>query len=281
MEKSINVMTFNLLSRNTGGTAFAPPAVRFPYAIKTIFKYNPDILGVQEAENWTRYTQFDWHHRMIDVLTTLGNYDYCAIIDDKDCKLTQMTIGAGLMIFFKKNRFTLIDRGCTRYEEDPHRYFHWVKLHDNTYNKDIVVTNTHFSINPWKDEEQTVRDIEKGKERRRMEGVHLYDFWKENVDENTALFATGDYNHVYIEPAYTELNQGVFHAAQDITENPDPNGPERTVDYVYVNPAVTNVRQFTTIMDTFENDSPIVNGTDIEYRPTDHRPQMCYAYYKD
>ena len=98
MEHQISCMSFNLLSRNTGGTTFAEASVRFPYAVKTIFKYNPDILGVQEAEGWVKTAQLDWYIEMSKVLTTLGNYEYCAIIDDKDCKLERQTIGAGLMI---------------------------------------------------------------------------------------------------------------------------------------------------------------------------------------
>ncbi|MBQ6947974.1 MAG: hypothetical protein IJN42_07990 [Clostridia bacterium] len=278
MEHNISCMSFNLLSRNTGGTTFAEAPVRFPYAVKTIFKYNPDILGVQEAEAWVKTAQLDWYLEMTKVLTTLGNYDYCAIIDDKDCKLERQTIGAGLIIFFKKNRFTLLDRGCVRYEEGPDRYFQWVKLHDNDYDKDLFVTNTHFSINPW-NADRTARDVEKGKELRRIEGVHLCDFWKENVSEGTALFATGDYNHVAAEPAYAELHNGPFVFSREIAAEPDPH-TRNTVDYIYVNPAATDILHYLTILDTFEKDSPIVNGDPILYRSSDHWPTICYANYK-
>ncbi len=278
MEHNISCMSFNLLSRNTGGTTFAEAPVRFPYAVKTIFKYNPDILGVQEAEGWVKTAQLDWYIEMAKVLTTLGNYEYAAIIDDKACKLERQTIGAGLMIFYKKNRFTLMDRGCVRYEEGPDRYFQWVKLHDNDYDKDVVVTNTHFSINPW-NADRTARDVEKGKQLRHIEGVHLCDFWKENVGEGTALFATGDYNHVHTEPAYEALHDGPFVFSRTVAKQPDPN-ERNTVDYIYVNPAATDILHYHTITDTFEKDSPIVGGDPILYLSSDHWPTICYANYK-
>lgn len=278
MTYDISTMSFNLLSRNTGGTTFAEAPVRFPYAVKTIFKYNPDILGVQEAEAWVKTSRLDWHIEMAKVLTTLGNYDYCAIIDDQSCKLDRQTIGAGLMIFYKRNRFTLLDRGCKRFEEGPDRYFQWVKLHDNKFDRDVVVTNTHFSINPW-NADRTARDVEQGKELRRIEGGHLCDFWKEYVSPTDALFATGDYNHICTEPAYEALHNGPFTFSREIAKQPDPH-TRNTVDYIYVNPTATDIEHYLTILDTFENDSPIENGDPILYRSSDHWPTICYANYK-
>lgn len=111
-------------------------ANRAAFNVKTLKRYNPDVIGFQEfeSEHWTTYQQ------------ELTGYDH----------ILPTAHGEGTAIFWKAERFDLLDRGfiglpasdlphLTDLEDDALLSTTWVKLRCQQSGIEFVYLNTHLN----------------------------------------------------------------------------------------------------------------------------------------
>ena len=256
---SVSCMSFNVLSWDTNQAGYAEPSERAPAVVDYILNRNCDLVGLQEVSESDGY---NWVKALNDGLSSV--YYSRILTQEEDSAYTRMGIAAGLMILYRKDRFEFLDSGCFEYFEDSNRYYQWVKLKDLKSNRELFVTNTHFSIDPnWNPEYGDVMRLDEAKE--------LADFWETEV-QATPLFATGDYNcGEYEEPHLQELQAGVFQPSSMVAV--DAAGSS-TIDFVYVNTLSMDCTKYEKDENSFETES----GELLEM--SDHCPVIAYAEYK-
>ena len=278
----ISCMSFNVLS--CGYDGFELPADRFPNVIRTIREQEPDLIGVQEACNLSCRNPeqkgcrgFDWCAPMIKAMDESG-YDYSILRDQEGFRLERQNIACGLIIFYKKDRFELKESGCYGYPHDKNRYYQWVKLLDKKYERNVLFTNTHLSINPRV--MGTPNGIA-GEAYRAAEAAMLLNFWYQNCDENTVLFATGDYNSVPHSNTQQLLQSGPFKPSYAVALKCMDRGTTHLgkaphiIDYCYVNPKAQTVAEYYPVTTRYEGNPAFAhNGY-----PSDHRALMTYCDY--
>lgn len=275
-DKKVSIMSFNIMNGWGNNSDYAPPAFREKWVARIVNEQNPDLIGFQETSDCC----IVWENELNKDLCENGAYDYRALSQEEDFKLKKMTTGAGLIIMWKKDRFELKDSGCFEYTPFSRqvRYYQWVKLYDKVYDKNIVMTNTHLSIDSDskpKGEEFTAAD---GHAVRNIQAGELFGFWKENVTGDAALFATGDYNSLLTEMDHTTFQQdGLFMPSCNIAEVYDEKS---LIDFCYTSPATVGVDEVKTLAYLFRDDIKIQDLPDTFYRASDHNPVMTWAYYK-
>jgi len=263
--REISCMTFNILSYNTGGTTYPEPEDRYKVIIPYILEQNCDIVGIQEADE----TQaFDWPTKIAE--DTQSVYTARRVDEELEYGAKKMNIAAGLMILYRTARFEILNSGCSYFWEDDGRWFQWVLLKDKLADKEIYVTNTHWSINPMA-EDGVNRDVERGNFLRSSEAEELVTFWEETVGDKP-LFATGDYNCVIDSEPHTEyLRRGIY---ADTCSNAMDTDLESSVDFIYYNTEAMDIDKYQLMPRdyTFEDGSTVTMS--------DHRSAITYATYK-
>ena len=278
----ISCMGYNVLSYDTHFVGFEPAAVRFGYVLKTIDDNDPDLVGVQEAceegSSKSGSADFEWCGELIKAMAERG-YGHSALREQADFTLPKQTIACGLIIFFKKDRFEMTDSGCKGYLHDPSRWFQWVKLTDKKFDRPILFTNTHFSINPMLvDKHSGVA----GDAYRTVEATKLINFWNKECPPDTALFATGDYNSVPTSPAQTLLRSKQFKPSVVVAKEYDEFGTTlggrmgHSIDFCYVNPEAQEVDAYRVLRDRYPSDA----DSRVAGYASDHRAIMTYTSYK-
>ncbi len=285
----LSCMSFNVLSWDTGNCGFESPVIRFEYALRVIDEQAPDLLGLQEAcEDYRDELEgVNWYARFKEELGARG-YGCVGIKEQKSFAAPEVRIAYGLMIFYKKDRFTVTQSDCFMYPYDSSRYYLWSVLHDNQFDKDLLFTDTHFSIN------QKIADEhipEATRAVRAVEGMQLARFWWEKTDKGRlALLATGDYNSTPNTDAQKILRSGIFKPSFMVAAERDEVGScfdwwcyggkdvvdESTLDYCFVNINVQQVDEYRVIQRVYPTDSTLKYAG----HPTDHRPIMTYFSYK-
>lgn len=137
---AMNVMTFNIRYNNLGDSLNSWE-YRKDVATSLIKFYDIDLLGTQEV----------LHGQMEDFRALLPEY-VSSGVGREDGKQK----GEYSAVFYKKNRFTLLNRGNFWLSEDPtavgkkgwdaacERIVSWVHLKDKKTGKDFFFFNTHF-----------------------------------------------------------------------------------------------------------------------------------------
>ena len=284
----ISCMSFNILGCDTHNDGWELPAERLTYIMETIRREDPDLLGIQEAcdacckpekraercgEDW------NWCNIMLKSVKELG-YDAVVLRDQQGFAKERMTIGCGLIIYYKKDRFDLLEEGCEVYG-DPGRYFLWVKLLDKKYDRKVLFTNTHFSINPRLGEAKCAAA---GEAHRTTQAHKLAKFWLKNCEADTALFATGDYNSIPTATCQTLLRSLQFKPSQVVAEKSDEHGTMHlrkmayTIDYCYINTTAQIVKEYKVCVDHFG--TPPTERFPRAGYASDHRAIMTYCDYK-
>lgn len=139
-KNAIKVMTFNIRYNNPGDSLNSWE-YRKNVAASLIKFYDVDLLGTQEV----------LHGQLKDLTERLPDYAFHGV-GREDGKEK----GEYSAVFYKKNRFTLLDHGNFWLSEDPaavgkkgwdaacERIVSWVQLKDNDSGKDFFFFNTHF-----------------------------------------------------------------------------------------------------------------------------------------
>ena len=255
----ISCMSFNVLSYDTNDENFAEPAERSPLVTAFIMEQNCDIVGLQEV------SESDGYNWVKAIAEGVGQrYHFRMLTQEEDSAYTRMGIAAGLMILYRKDRFELRDSGCFEYFEDANRYYQWVKLWDRKAQRELFVTNTHFSIDPnWNPEYGNIMRTDEAKE--------LAEFWEGTV-RATPLFATGDYNsYEYDDPHLLELQTSVFQPSSLVAESLEGSS---TIDFVYLNTLSMQCTRHLYLSSAYTDAA----GDRVEM--SDHRPVVAYAKYK-
>ncbi len=266
-EYSTSCMSFNVLAYDTHDVGYDEPRVRINYIEKTIKKYDPDLIGTQELMGpVAKNDNFDSVGELIKRLSSA--YDYCCALDDKGFPLPALNISNGFVIFYKKGRFEVKDRGCKAFNSVKNKCYHWVKFYDKQEKVTFLMTNTHFSSNYSVDPDSApmIRD---------RQAAELLAFWKKKCGEKVPLFATGDYNHQKKEQAYATLSSANFVSSRDVAEN---NSGNSGVDYIYINGNVQGCHKYYKVEDTFEPAGVPDTGL-AKYKASDHNAIIAYCYY--
>jgi len=294
-EHEISVMSFNILEREDTGV-YAQPKDRGPMAVKTIKKYNPDIVGIQEAADASSANgNFDWNDYLV---TELGKLGYsCRYLTQESVKPSRMTIGAGLMIFYKKDRFDLIAHGSDQYVTkgysgvrasyegfthiDGSRYYHYVKLWDKVQKTYLFTFNTHLAVPPGSLKQS-------GKEATSAQRTMLANIIRtqsarqladaiEKLAGDYPCFSTGDYNASWSRSVKDDANSSQLY---EMTKN---GVLSAAVDDAYSNVSVSRTGIIDHVFyNKFYADSLTYRGVYEEYggyQPSDHLAMIGYFNY--
>ena len=236
-------MSFNILGCDDAGKdLYAPSEIRCECIARYLSEMKTDIVGIQEAGSHHRL--YNWMENLSRRIDENGVYGVAKIDDDEEFTATTQTfedkkvpLSVGLIILYKKDKFDLIERGAHRYSTDDlqERYFQWVHLRDKENDRDIFVTNTHWSIN-W-DKNGKVSP-EWGAIYRTKQANELRSFWEEKVGNNI-LFATGDYNCRQDSDWALLAENGIYKQAVNVGDKDWNLGDH--IDHIYINPDATSV----------------------------------------
>jgi endonuclease/exonuclease/phosphatase family metal-dependent hydrolase len=250
--QSIKVMTYNIRLDTPVDSVNQWPK-RTQKVFDLIRKYDPDILGVQEAI----------HHQLMDLIKNLPQYDYVGVGRD-DGK----TKGEFSAILYKKERFRVLQQGTFWLSETPGvpgskswdaaitRIASWAKLKDEKTNKEFLSINTHFD--------------HIGKEARRHSASLLKQKAKE-LGNDLPLIITGDFNCTRTDPPYsTIMNSEVIRLIDPLPGQPigtfcgfRVNAMEcRAIDYLFYTDHWTS------------SDYKVITDNDGKFYPSDHLPVM-------
>src|SRR5688572_4000861 len=250
--QSIKVMTYNIRLDTPVDSVNQWPK-RTQKVFDLIRKYDPDILGVQEAI----------HHQLMDLIKNLPQYDYVGVGRD-DGK----TKGEFSAILYKKERFGVLQQGTFWLSETPDvpgskswdaaitRVASWAKLTDKKTNKSFLSINTHFD--------------HVGKEARR----HSASLLKQKANElgkDLALIITGDFNCTRTDPPYFTIMKPEGIQLID----PLPGEPIGTFCGFKVNAMECRAIDYLFCTDRWTSSNyQVITDNDGKYYPSDHLPVM-------
>jgi endonuclease/exonuclease/phosphatase family metal-dependent hydrolase len=249
--QSFQVMTWNIRFDNPSDSVNAWPN-RKEKVFALLHKYNPDILGVQEA----------LQHQITDITSALG-YSFVGVgRDDGDSK------GEYSAVLFRKEKFDLLDNGTFWLSEQPEvpgsknwdaaitRIATWASLMDKRTGRKFMVMNTHFD--------------HIGKEAREKSAQLLKEKALQLNPELLPVIITGDFNCTRDEMPYEIMTDGELIELIDPASQPEGtyctfkvNGDAcRAIDYIFL----TNEWQ----ADRYR----VITDHDGRYYPSDHLPVM-------
>ncbi|HTF20923.1 MAG TPA: endonuclease/exonuclease/phosphatase family protein [Chryseolinea sp.] len=201
--QSVKVMTYNI-RYDTPVDSANQWGKRTSKVYALVKKYDPDILGIQEA----------LHSQVIDLIGNLGEYAYIGVGRD-DGK----TKGEYSAILYKKSRFTITREGTFWLSPTPAvagskgwdaaitRVATWAIMKENTTGKTFFVLNTHFD--------------HIGKEARRQSALIIKKRGAELAGGLPAI-VTGDLNCTREEPPYEAIMGSEGLSLQDPAPSPAP-----------------------------------------------------------
>jgi endonuclease/exonuclease/phosphatase family metal-dependent hydrolase len=138
--QSVTVMSYNIrLDTENDGVNQWKNRTEKVYSL--IRKYNPDLVGVQEA----------LHNQMMDLKTNLPEYDFVGVGRDDGKEKGEYSA-----IFYKKDMYDIIDQNTFWLSETPEvpgskswdaaitRVASWAMMKEKATGKTFVIVNTHF-----------------------------------------------------------------------------------------------------------------------------------------
>lgn len=187
--QTLKVITYNLrLDTPDDGINQWPK--RTDKVVALITKYNPDIIGVQEA----------LHHQLQDLLRLLPGYSYCGVGRDDGKEKGEYSA-----ILFRNNRFGLLHTdthwlsetmdvpGSKSWDAAITRVFTTARFFDRDTKKEFLMINTHFDHIGKVARENSSKLIKKY-----LEGV-------KNDGSELPVIVSGDFNSEPTEEAYLTM----------------------------------------------------------------------------
>lgn len=250
--ENIEVMTFNIRYDNPDDGLFNWDS-RKEMVFWMIEKYDPDILGVQEALDG----------QMNELDEALSGYRWSgAGRDDGDCK------GEYVPVFYKKDRFMLADEGHFWLSDHPEqpgsmgwdaactRMVSWINLKEISTGYDYYVFNTHFD--------------HIGEEARKNSARLLSDSIR-SIAMLKPIIITGDFNCVSDSEPMKILSELFTDARSQVIEEdtlagttfvgfPADMNTEKIIDHIFISPHF--------LVDQYEIVGDNANG----FFPSDHLP---------
>ncbi len=233
---SVRVMSFNvrqkLMTDLGNGWAF-----RRNLMVKTVRRFNPDILCTQECEVG----------QANDIQETLYDYDFVGAGRDNGKSSGEMC-----GVFFKTKTFRKLDEGHFWLSKNPGdpgskswgamftRMVTWVKLRHHLTGRDLYVFNTHF---------------DQASDKARRESARLLERKIAQIALNTPVIVTGDFNTGESSKTYNILADHKGYVLLDTFRQYDrtPSVAERThhgfngktrgerIDWIMVSPEFTTL----------------------------------------
>ncbi len=247
----VKVMTYNIRFDNPGD-GVNQWSNRKEKVFALLKKYDPDIIGVQEA----------LYHQLKDISDNLKGYEFFGVgRDDGKQK------GEHSAIFIRKNRFKILEQNTFWLSKTPDvpgskdwdaaitRVATWGRLEDKKTKKVFVMMDTHFD--------------HVGKESR-MNAVSIIKEHAAKIAGNLPVIITGDFNITREAPPYEVMVNGEGLRLMD--SSPDSPGtfcsftvnaqPCRGIDYIFHTPEWSTAEY------------QVIDDNDGKYYPSDHLPVM-------
>lgn len=252
----LRVMSYNIRFNNPGDGVHAWP-LRADRVANLIRYHNPDLFGLQEALIGQNE----------DLATRLPHYAWFGVGRDDGA-----AAGEGTPIFYRRDRFALLDQGTFWLSETPAvtaskswdaaitRIATWGRFVDRSTGRRFLLLNTHFDHVGQTAREHSARLI-----RQRLAAL----------GQGDPVVVTGDFNVTPDNPAYTTMTTELGDARLRAAE--PPHGPEdtffgftverdvpgRRIDYVFTSPGVRSLR-YATLTDQYYG-----------HYPSDHLPVVA------
>jgi len=257
---ALNVATFNLRMDTPNDGENAWPNRK--EMIKGLFRFHDfDICGTQEG----------YKHQLDDILQ-LGNYAYVGAgrDDGKDA-------GEHSAIFYKKDRFDVVENGDFWYSETPdvpgkgwdatccNRICSWAKFRDNETGKEFFVFNSHYD--------------HQGRVARKNSSLLLLKQLKE-IAGDFPVFCTGDFNATPDdEPIQIIYNDGKMKDSYLVTKQP-PYGTVGTTNSFDLSSSMKNRIDYVWVTEgIMVTKYGVLNEQQYGRFPSDHFPVMIHAVF--
>jgi endonuclease/exonuclease/phosphatase family metal-dependent hydrolase len=252
--QSLKVMTYNIRVDTPVDSVNRWPN-RVDKVVALINKYDPDIIGVQEA----------LHHQLQDLLKLLPNYSFCGVGRDDGKELGEYSA-----ILFRNSRFGMLANETWWLSETPEvpgsiswdaamtRVVTSARFYDKELKKEFVVFNTHFD--------------HLGKAARSASAAYI----ASSVNslrlnsKNIPVVVAGDFNCERTEESYTALL-----ASNDLIDTKPVNN--QTGTFCGFEVGKMECLSFDYIFHTHEwvlKNYRIITDNDGKYYPSDHLPVL-------
>jgi endonuclease/exonuclease/phosphatase family metal-dependent hydrolase len=249
--QTIKIMTYNIRYDNPQDGVNAWPS-RKDKVFDLLKKYDPDILGIQEA----------LQHQISDIIVALPGYAFIGVgRDDGKAK------GEYSAILYKKSKFSIIDQntfwlsltpgvpGSKSWDAAITRVATWAKIKDEKSGKEFLVLNTHFD--------------HIGKEARKNSAEILRQ--RSTEFGSIPIVVTGDFNCTRTEDPYQVMvrNDGV------VLHDPAPRDAPGTFCNFAVNSMTCNPIDYIFHSGQWKSsDYKVITDNDGKHYPSDHLPVM-------
>lgn len=237
--EKITVLSFNIRYDNPadGENRWSN---RKPLVTDLVHSLLPDVIGMQEVT----------HNQLMDLSVMLPEYSWSGVGRDDG-----MTKGEYTAVFYKKNRFNLLDEATFWLSEIPEdtgsvswgaqlpRIVTWIKLEDSHSDASFFVFNTHYSH---------ISDSA------RTESSRLLVSKAMEIAGGYPVIVTGDFNFTNKAEGYRiiteqQQGQGMLFDAQYISQTPHFGGYStfngfgriedgEKIDFIFVNPSFSVIR---------------------------------------
>jgi len=251
--QTLKVMTYNIRFDNPGDSLNAWPN-RIEKVSDLIRKYNPDIIGIQEA----------LHHQLQDLIRVLPNYSYVGVGRDDGKEKGEFSA-----ILFRNSRFGLLNSSTSWLSETPDvpgskswdaaitRVLTSAKFFDKELKRDFIVFNTHFDHIGKEARFYSASYLMGG-----VAGVRI-------PNEGIPVIVTGDFNAERSEDSYKALIMEQLIDTKPVNDNTGTYcGFEvgkmecRAIDYIF------HTKEW--ILKNYQ----VISENDGTYYPSDHLPVM-------
>lgn len=239
---AFRVMSFNVCGWNYKKIKDMAPQL--------IAEYNPDLVGLQECT-------YDWYKKLTKELPEYGFVG----VGREDGTMSKSG-GESCGIFYKKDKFTLVDSGTFWLSETPEtpskgwdgdyiRICTWAIFTENTTGKQFAHVNTHLENI---DDGTGMVALEKGTQMVIEKALSL----------EMPVILTGDMNFAKDTEYYNAVTAAGFRDTQDVAEitmegntyHGDENDPDEHIDYVFVNNGISSVKTYKIVQDTYDGKYP-------------------------
>lgn len=239
----ITVMSSNLRCLNPGDKGKRSWFYRADLIIENIEKYQPSIIGFQEAT----HSQYEY------VCDCLVGYD--SVIEFRD----NTPVAEGCPVFYRTDMYNLVDKGSFWLSETPdkmskdwgsacYRICSYVILEEKTSSKQFVVFNTHLD---HVSEEARIKGIalvlEKIKKFGSLPSIIMGDF---NVEEDSVTYK--DVTKDFLDAKYQTENTMSGCTYQNFGEELD----RENIDYFMISKTGIEVDEYRVVTDTYDGVYP-------------------------
>jgi endonuclease/exonuclease/phosphatase family metal-dependent hydrolase len=263
MSQTMTVMSYNI-RLDTEADGINQWKNRTDRVVALLKKYNPDLLGVQEA----------LHNQMMDLQKELPDHAFVGVGRDDGKEKGEYSA-----IFYKKDKFEVLKQNTFWLSETPEvpgskswdaaitRVVTFALLKDKTTGKSFIYSNTHFD--------------HVGKEARKNSATLIKIFFRgfiaganfEKPEKEIPIIISGDFNSEPTDAPYLTMTDGEHLKLRDSRPADDTTGtfcgfernkiPCRTIDYTFHS------------AEWFASNYTVIQDHDGKYFPSDHLPVMA------